>query len=79
MNKIDKIRESRDKEMQASIAELKAEVHRDILLDRIAELEAENKSLEERYSLAQEEIVRLKNDISLLAPAWTKEEDWSDE
>lgn len=79
MNKIDKIRESRDKEMQASIAELKAEVHRDILLDRITELEAENKSLEERYSLAQEEIVRLKNDISLLAPAWTKEEDWSDE
>ena len=79
MNKIDKIRESRDKEMQASIAELKAEVHRDILLDRITELEAENKSLEERYSLAQEQIVRLKNDISLLAPAWTKEEDWSDE
>jgi uncharacterized small protein (DUF1192 family) len=46
---------------------------------RIAELEAKNESLEERYSLAQQEIVRLKNDISLLAPAWTKEENWSDE
>ena len=55
----------------------------DRLRKRNAELEANNESLEKQYSLAQEEIVRLKDDINVLAPAWTKEwtkeEDWSDE
>ena len=74
------------------IAELEAQLERERIEARpvykrlkqdIAELEAKNESLEKQYSLAQEEIVRLKDDINVLAPAWTKEwtkeEDWSDE
>lgn len=48
-------------------------------LDRIAELESQVENLQASLSNACGEIVRLKDDINLLAPAWTKEEDWSDE
>ena len=49
------------------------------LFDRIAELKEQVVNLQASLSNACGEIVRLRDDINLLAPGWTKEEDWGDE